>query len=74
MNENQNNALMLVCNAIIETIKESGPLGVPGGILYAALMTQGCTFNQFTGIMGILVRSGKIRKQGDCYHCAEVIV
>ena len=63
-------ALKRILDAIIETVKESGPMGAPGGILYAGLMAQGCSLNQFESIMGGLVRAGKLTKQGECYHAA----
>jgi len=53
---------------VVETVKESGSMGAPGGIMYAALMAQGCTLEQFEQIMGALVNAGRISKSGDCYH------
>ena len=64
----QKRALIVIVSAITETIKEAGELGAPGGVLYAALMSQGCTLNQFESIIGALVRLGRITKDGDCYH------
>jgi len=45
----------------------AGPLGAPGGHLYAALMSAGCTLNQFEQIMSGLVQSGDLAKRGECY-------
>lgn len=67
LSNTQKNALQQICDAIIESVKAAGAMGAPGGILYAALMTQGCTLNQFDSIMGALVRLGKLTKQGQCY-------
>lgn len=67
MTEQQAHALRQVADAIIEAVKAAGPLGAPGGPLYAALMTAGCTLHQFEQIMGALVRVGKLSKRGDCY-------
>ena len=63
-------ALQAIANAIIETVRESGPLGAPSGIMYAALMAQGCSLEQYQQIMSGLVRAGKLRQSGDCYHAA----
>lgn len=60
-------ALMRVIRAIVQTVNET-PEGAPGGILYAVLMSQGCTLNQFETLMSALVMQGIIRKQGDCYY------
>ena len=60
-------ALRSIARAIIETVQQSGPLGAPGGHLYAALMAQGCTLNQFEQIMSGLVDAGKLEKRGECY-------
>ena len=65
-------ALRAACDLILEAVRESGPLGAPAGVMYAALMAHGCTLNQFESIMGALVRAGKLRKSGDCYHVVEV--
>ena len=67
----QKRALIVIVSAITEAIKEAGELGAPGGVLYAALMSQGCTLNQFESIMGALVRLGRITKDGECYFIRE---
>ena len=64
----QAKALRAIARAIIDTVAETGTLGAPGGHLYAALMTQGCTFNQFDQIMTGLVRAEYLEKRGDCYY------
>jgi hypothetical protein len=63
--------LGLVMQTVLEAVKEGGELGVPGGHLYAALMTQGCTLHQFETLMSALIRTGKIEKRGECYHAIE---
>ncbi len=59
-------ALRILCDAIIEAVKIAGPLGAPGGIMYAALMNV-VTLDQFEQICGTLCRLGKIEKRGECY-------
>ncbi|SRR3990167_4138746 len=49
--------------AVADTIKEAGR--IPAGTLYASLMTQGCTIQQYEQIEGLLVRSGLVRKVND---------
>jgi len=68
MNIQQAQALRQVAKAVIDTVKESGDLGAPGGIMYAAMMAQGCTLEQFEAIMGGLIRAGRLSKSGECYH------
>lgn len=60
-------ALSQILAVIVSTVKAGGPAGVPGGAIYAALMTQGCTLEQFETLMGYLVRSDKVRKSGHLY-------
>jgi hypothetical protein len=67
MTDQQNQALSQVLAAILDAIKGAGPLGAPGGALYAALMGHGCTLEQFETLMGVLLRMGKVRKSGDLY-------
>lgn len=66
----QAKALALVVGAVLEAVSAAGPTGAPGGVLYAAMMAQGCTLGQFESLMGALVRAGKLRKQGECYFPA----
>ncbi len=70
MTHAQATALKQICDAVIDTVKQSGPMGAPGGILYAALMAYGCSLSQFESLMGALVRAGKLTKHGDCYRAA----
>lgn len=66
----QADALRRIVAAVVDAVREAGPLGAPGGILYAALMTQGCTLSQFESLMAALCRTGKLEKRGECYHLA----
>ncbi len=63
--------LELLMKAVLETVQECGPMGSPGGVIYAALMTQGITFDQYEIIMGVLVETKKVTKRGDCYFPVE---
>lgn len=53
--------------AIVEAVRVAGPLGAPGGVLFAALSSKGCTFPQFERIMGGFVSSRILAKSGECY-------
>ena len=64
-------ALRQVTDAICEAVAAAGPTGAPGGVIYAALMAQGCTLEQYEGLMGALVRVGKLRKSGQLYFVVE---
>lgn len=59
-------AVLQLVRAVFETIKEAGDQGAPGGHLYNALMGI-VNIDQFQQIMSILVTSGRVRKQGECY-------
>jgi len=72
MTTEQIEALKALADAIIESVRAAGPLGAPGGHLYAALMTYGIDLNQFNQIMSGLCRVGVLRKQGECYHIARI--
>ena len=64
----QQSAVTMIVHAVLDTIRESGPMGAPSGILYAGLMAQGCSLSQYQSLMGALERAGKVRLDGDCYH------
>jgi hypothetical protein len=72
MTAEQRAALKAICDAIIDAVKAAGPLGAPGGVLYAALMSYGCTLEQFENLMAGLVRAKMLEKRGQCYHAVEV--
>ena len=61
--QDQIQAMKAILDAVIDAIKAS-PMGTPEGSLYALLMTQGCSLNQFQAIIGALCKAGKIRKEG----------
>ena len=67
MTNEQITALRAIAKAITETVALAGPLGAPGGHLYAALMSAGCTLSQFEQIMSGLVGAGVLTKRGECY-------
>ena len=71
MTVEQLRALKFIADSIIESVKVAGPLGAPGGHIYAALMGQGCTLHQYEQIMSGLVKAGKLRKSGECYFAVE---
>jgi len=62
----QKAALLLLCDAFVDTVREAGELGAPSGVMYAAVMDK-MTLDQFTAIMTALVAVGKVTKRGDCY-------
>ena len=70
-NEAKAKALIAIFDAIVDSIKAAGDHGAPGGILYAALMAQGCTLNQFH--MGTLINAGRIEMRGQCYHITQTL-
>ena len=58
-------AILQICDAVVESIKAAGAMGAPSGVIYASLMQFGCNLSQYESLIGILVKAGKIRKQGD---------
>lgn len=56
MTPQQIQAVRAVARSIVATVREVGT--APAGPMYAALMSKGCTLNQFQQIMGQLVRAG----------------
>jgi hypothetical protein len=64
-------ALRKVMDSIADTVREAGPLGAPAGPMYAALQTQGCTLNQFNSITDGMVRSGRLRREGDLFFIPD---
>ena len=67
MTPEQARAIRAICDAIVEAVKAAGPTGAPGGVIYAALMGQGCSLETYEQFMRGLVRAGKLRKSGELY-------
>lgn len=57
--------LQQILDAVVESVP---PEGAPGGILYAALMQHGFTYNMFCDVMALLVQQGRLRKVGEVYY------
>ena len=61
--QNQNQAVQVI-KAVLEVIKATGAEGIPSGVLYASLMPYGCTYEQYSGILGVLKNSGLVLERG----------
>lgn len=68
----QVDALRQLLDALLEAVAIGGADGVPGGTLYASLMSQGCDLPTFDRLMGILVGSGRVRKVGQHYYVVDL--
>ena len=55
------NAALQIVKAVCETIREAG--SIPSGTLYAALMTQGCTLQQYEYLTDTIKRAGVVREE-----------
>lgn len=64
------NIIKILADIVIEAVQAS-PQGVPGGHLYAALMSVGLTLEQFERLMGLLVEAGKVAKRGQLYYAVK---
>jgi len=72
MTVDQIKALRAIGNIVIVAVSVADPhIGAPGGHIYAALMTAGCTLSQYQQIMSGLVRAGLLRQSGECYFVTE---
>ena len=69
----QREALRVLIRATVDAVGAAGPLGAPGGVLYAAMMAYGCTLPQFSSFMGSLERAGVVRRQGELYTLADAV-
>ena len=63
-------ALAKITTAIVEAVAVAGPLGAPGGVLYAACMGH-ITLPVFKIIMSTLVEQKKLRREGDLYFVIQ---
>ena len=68
MTQQQLEAIRRIAGAIVETAREAGPLGAPSGVVYAALMTHGCTLDQYNQFIAGLEKAGLIEVRHNCIH------
>ena len=61
------NPLCELLDGIVDAVRVAGPIGCPGGFLYAALSSHGCSLDTFETIMTALVSEAKLTKRGDLY-------
>lgn len=54
--------------ALLSTVMDAGPNGVPSGPMYMACNTKGVTLDQYQGIMDALVRAKLLRLSNHCYY------
>ena len=66
--------LLALCTTVVDAVRAGGDQGVPGGTLYAALMTVGCSLDQFEGLMRALVETRQVTRRGDLYFAAGLRV
>jgi hypothetical protein len=64
MKVNREALIKKICGLIIEAIADAGPLGLPSGHLYAALMPLGCTLDQYNAFISGLKAAGQIQEDG----------
>jgi hypothetical protein len=64
-------ALRQIADAIVDTVRETGSRGAPGGLLYIALSERGCTLRQFENLMSALIAAGRLRQDGQVYYAVE---
>ena len=62
-------AAYLLAFAVVAAVNDC-PEGVPGGSLYAALMSR-CSLSQFQQMMGALTETGLLRKHGELYTATD---
>ena len=70
--DEQHRAIKMLADALTDSVRMAGTLGVPGGTLYAALMAHGVDLHLFEAMMDSLVRLGRVRRSGYLYFAAGV--
>jgi hypothetical protein len=61
-------AQMAVAIALLETIKEAGPLGAPSGPMYLACNQSGIDLDSYEAMMRALVKTGLVRHENHVYY------
>ncbi len=72
MSLSQTLALRALCDAVVSAVDAGGNEGASGGILYTAMMQDGCTMEQFQALMSGMIGAGLLCKVGERYFLGEV--
>lgn len=67
----QRRALSDTVDAVECAVRAAGTHGAPGGVIYSGLMMLGCSYSQYTSLMGAMVRNGRLRRDGELYFVME---
>jgi len=66
----QQQALKLVVDCILDAARTAGPLGAPSGIIYAALNAHGLTLDAYESILASMTRLGMVKVEHDLVKLA----
>jgi hypothetical protein len=58
-------AITEIANIIEDAVREAGAVGVPSGIVYAALMNVGIDLSTYQAILSAMVEAGRITVTSD---------
>ena len=64
-------AMLSVIHGVLDAAHAGGTMGAPAGIMYAAMMAQGCTLDQFHQITSATQSAGLITRDGDLIHLTD---
>jgi hypothetical protein len=64
-------AMLSVIHGVLDAAHAGGPMGAPDGVMYAAMMAQGCTLAQFAQITSATQSAGLITRSGDLIHITD---
>jgi hypothetical protein len=62
------NLVLKLVQICIDAIKETGAQGIPAGLLYSGLMSQGCTIGQYEALEHLICNSGVVRKSSNVLY------
>lgn len=68
--ESVRKAVAAVADIIEDAARESSPMGIPSGHLYAALMGTGMSLASYQTIIELMVAEGRIIASGDTIKAA----
>ncbi len=60
-------AVVQLCMAIIEAVKEADGMGLPSGPMYAALMGK-VSLEEYYKLIGLCKATGLIEERGHCFY------
>ena len=65
-------AVRAIAAIVVDEVNAAGPMGIPSGHVYAALMTTGMSLADYQSLIGALEKAGQISVHGQTLRAGHL--